>query len=284
MKGDTPRLRQRSDLTLQDMGILHNMGMDMGMEKEMTTKPATHAQHHEETATLTSNHHHTIDHTGPTGAMKSTHLETSILKGNFNTGVPGSGWARTNQPDGSRALAYKDLRYFSEQKDQRQAEREILVRLGGNMERYIWTLNGKKYEDSEPLRLEYGERVRLTFINDTMMAHPMHLHGMFVQLENGQPLSKLPNKHTIIIAPGDRYSALLTANEAGEWALHCHLLYHMMAGMMTKIVVATLEEGKVRADFGPAPTITEPPVNQQLKMAAPAEQVQPALEEAHHGY
>ena len=166
----------------------------------------------------------------------------------FDTGMPGSGWANADTPKGHKALAYKDLRYYGIQKDQRQPGREIVVRLGGNMERYIWTLNGKKFTDTSPINLEYGERVRLTFINDTMMAHPMHLHGMFVQLENGQPIAKLPNKHVVIVAPGDTYSALLTADEAGEWAFHCHLLYHMMAGMMTKVVVAKLDPSKVPAE------------------------------------
>ena len=163
----------------------------------------------------------------------------------FDTGVPGSGWADAGTPEQHKALAYKDLRYAGVQQDQRPPQREITVRLGGNMERYMWTLNGEKYIDSGPIQLNYGERVRLTFINDTMMAHPMHLHGMFVQLENGQPMSKLPNKHTVIVAPADTYSVLLTANEAGEWALHCHLLYHMMSGMMNKVVVATLDESQV---------------------------------------
>ena len=264
MQGDRPKLRQRSNLTLQDMGIQHHtsmgtgmdMAMDMDMDMENVSQADINAHHNLETIAANAGHHHTMDHPGQTEPTNSAPPEQSLSEESFNTGVPGSGWAKTNQPDGSRALAYKDLRYFSVQKDQRQAERDIVVRLGGNMERYIWTLNGKKYADSEPLSLEYGERVRLTFTNDTMMAHPMHLHGMFVQLENGQPLSKLPNKHTIIIAPGDHYSVLLTANEAGEWALHCHLLYHMMAGMMTKIVVATLTQSQVQA----------------------------ALEEAHHVY
>ncbi len=111
------------------------------------------------------------------------------------------------------------------------------------MERYIWTLNGKKMQDAEPIRLKYGERVRLNFTNDSMMAHPMHLHGMFVQLENGQPAEKLPNKHTVIVQPGKSYSVLLTADEVGEWSFHCHLLYHMMSGMMTSVVVAKLDPG-----------------------------------------
>ncbi|MCB1680495.1 MAG: copper resistance system multicopper oxidase [Alphaproteobacteria bacterium] len=158
-----------------------------------------------------------------------------------------SGWARAGTPEGDKALSYHDLRYRGTQKDTRQPDREILVRLGGNMERYIWTMNGKKYEDSGPMKLRYGERVRLKFVNDTMMAHPMHLHGMFVQLENGQPMEKLPNKHTVIIPPGQSYSVLLTADEAGEWAFHCHLLYHMMSGMMTKVVVAKLDPSDIPA-------------------------------------
>src|SRR3546814_4310424 len=108
------------------------------------------------------------------------------------------------------------------------------------MERYIWTLNGKKFEDAKPIELKYGERVKLTFVNNTMMAHPMHLHGMFVQLDNGQSAARLPNKHVVSVPPGQSYSVLLTADEIGEWAFHCHLLYHMESGMMNKVVVARM--------------------------------------------
>lgn len=152
-----------------------------------------------------------------------------------------SGWAKTGTPEGEKALSYADLRYAVVQKDQRKPERTIDVRLGGNMERYIWTINEKKFSDAEPIRLKYGERVRLNFTNETMMAHPMHLHGMFVQLENGQPAAKLPNKHTVIVPPGGSYSVLVTADEIGEWAFHCHLLYHMASGMMRQVVVAKLD-------------------------------------------
>lgn len=152
-----------------------------------------------------------------------------------------SGWADAHTPPGDKALDYKDLRYSGIQKDIREPGRDVDVRLGGNMERFIWTINGKKFPDAKPIQLKYGERVRLKFTNETMMAHPMHLHGMFVQLENGQPAEKLPNKHTVIIAPGQSYSVLLTADEVGEWAFHCHMQFHMMAGMMTKAVVAKLD-------------------------------------------
>lgn len=222
MRGEKPEQRSMSLLTMADMGMAHDMS---GMN---------HSGHH-----MNSMNHSDMDHSSHTANTKDS------LAKDFVTGVPGSGWANANTPEGKRALSYKDLRYVGTQKDQRMPEREITLRLGGNMERYIWTLNDKKYEDSGPINLSYGERVRLIFINDTMMAHPMHLHGLFVQLENGQPMSKLPNKHTVIVAPGDTYSVLLTADEAGEWAFHCHLLYHMMAGMMNKVVVAKLDDSQV---------------------------------------
>jgi len=90
--------------------------------------------------------------------------------------------------------------------------------------------------------VKYGERIRLKFINDSMMAHPMHLHGMFMQLENGQSAANMPNKHTVIVPPGKTVTTLLTADELGEWAIHCHLLYHMSAGMMNKLIVAHVND------------------------------------------
>ena len=187
----------------------------------------------------------------------------------MNKMAEASGWAKAGTPPGDKALSYADLRYYGIQKDTRQPEREILVRLGGNMERYIWTINGKKYADSGPINLNYGERVRLKFINDTMMAHPMHLHGMFVQLENGQPAEKLPNKHTVIVPPGQSYSVLLTADEAGEWAFHCHLLFHMMAGMMNKVIVAKLDPSAM-----PPPQKAAPHAGHKM----PAKQEKPVVD------
>ena len=113
------------------------------------------------------------------------------------------------------------------------------------MERYIWTINGQKMSDAQPLKVKFGERIRLKFINDSMMAHPMHLHGMFMQLENGQAPVDMPNKHTVIVPPGQTVTTLLTADELGEWAIHCHLLYHMSAGMMNKLIVANVSDAEV---------------------------------------
>ncbi len=233
MKGDAPQQRSMSSLTMADMGMAHDMA-SMGDMSDMGGM-----DHSKMDMSLMDQNMGGMDH------ASMGHDMPAVLSQDFETGVQGSGWADAGTPKGHKALAYKDLRYAGIQKDQRQPEREIIVRLGGNMERYIWTLNGKKYADADPINLEYGERVRLTFVNDTMMAHPMHLHGMFVQLENGQPMAKLPNKHTVIVAPGDTYSVLLTADEAGEWAFHCHLLYHMMAGMMNKVVVAKMDESQI---------------------------------------
>jgi len=155
------------------------------------------------------------------------------------------GWANASTPNGDKALQYSDLKSLTPQQDTRDATSELIIHLGGTMERYIWTMNGKKFSDAEPLKVKYGERIRIKFINDSMMAHPMHLHGMFMQLENGQSPENMPNKHTIIVPPGQTVTALLTANELGEWAIHCHLLYHMSAGMMNKLIVANVTDGQV---------------------------------------
>ncbi len=150
------------------------------------------------------------------------------------------GWADASTPLGNKALSYADLISLKPQKDLRQPIREITFNFGGSMNRYIWTINGEKFP--APTRVKFGERLRLKFINDTMMAHPVHLHGMFMQLENGQKMQWLPNKHTVIVPPGQSISALLTADEAGEWSFHCHLLYHMASGMMSSVTVEKGDE------------------------------------------
>jgi len=175
---------------------------------------------------------HEMDH-GKMDHSTMTPGEMAMMRKNMQ-----SGWARSGAAKGNKALAYEDLRFLGAQKDTRPPERTIEMFFGGNMERYIWTINGKKYEDAEPVRLKYGERVRIKYINETMMAHPIHLHGMFTQLENGQPAAKMPNKHTVIVPPGGEISMLLTADEPGEWAFHCHLIYHMLTGMMTTAIVS----------------------------------------------
>lgn len=138
--------------------------------------------------------------------------------------------------NGRKVLTYSDLYNLNKTPDPREPEREINLHLTGNMSRYMWSINGIKFADSEPLMLKYGERVRINLINDTMMNHPMHLHGMWSDLETGDP-KYIPRKHTAIVQPGSRISYLVTADAKGEWAYHCHLIYHML-GMFRKVVVS----------------------------------------------
>jgi CopA family copper-resistance protein len=137
--------------------------------------------------------------------------------------------------NGRRVLRYSDLKSLRSTSRDGEPDREIILHLTGNMERYIWSINGIKYADAEPLLFYYGERLRITFVNDTMMNHPMHLHGMWSDLESGDN-GHLPRKHTVIVQPGSKISIRVTVDARGAWAFHCHLLYHM-AGMFRKVVV-----------------------------------------------
>jgi CopA family copper-resistance protein len=139
--------------------------------------------------------------------------------------------------NGRRVLTYADLRARYRGVDGRAPTREIELHLSGNMERYIWGFNGQKFSSAEPVELKLGERVRFVLINDTMMEHPIHLHGLWGELENGHAEFN-PYKHTIIVKPAERVSYLVSADTPGRWAYHCHLLYHMHAGMFRTVVVS----------------------------------------------
>nr|WP_109267455.1 copper resistance system multicopper oxidase [Acinetobacter baumannii] len=226
---EMPKPRPRSLLTMEDMGMNHDMSSMKDMNHDMSSmKGMDH-----DMSSMKG-----MDHDMP---MNSATVKAASDK-NDNTVF---GWANASTPEGNKALQYSDLQSLDPQKDTRAPEREMEIRLGGNMERYIWTINGKKFNETEPFKVKYGERIRLKFVNDSMMAHPMHLHGMFMQLENGQDPSNMPNKHTIIVPPGKTVTTLLTADELGEWAIHCHLLYHMAAGMMNKLIVANVDSNDV---------------------------------------
>jgi CopA family copper-resistance protein len=137
---------------------------------------------------------------------------------------------------GRRVLTYADLRNLRGTHDPREPGREIDLHLTGNMSRYMWSMNGIKFADAEPLAFKYGERLRINLVNDTMMNHPIHLHGMWSDLETGDA-QRVPRKHTVIVPPGSRISYLVTADALGGWAYHCHLLYHM-PGMFRKVIVS----------------------------------------------
>jgi CopA family copper-resistance protein len=148
-------------------------------------------------------------------------------------GEPGDGL----ENNGRRVLTYADLRATRPGADPRPPSREITLHLTGNMERFIWGFDGRKFSEAEPIRLALGERVRFVLINDTMMEHPIHLHGFWSELENGQGDFR-PYKHTITVKPGERLTYLVTADAPGLWAYHCHLLYHMEVGMFRTVVVS----------------------------------------------
>ena len=138
--------------------------------------------------------------------------------------------------NGRKVLTYADLRNLHKTPDPREPGREIDLHLTGNMSRYMWSMNGIKFAHAKPLKFKYGERLRINFINDTMMNHPMHLHGMWSDLETGDP-DYIPRKHTVIVQPGSKASYLVTADAMGGWAFHCHLFFHML-GMFRKVEVS----------------------------------------------
>ncbi len=154
-------------------------------------------------------------------------------------GYPGLGL--DNVPH--RVLNYKMLRALKPDHNTREPDREMELHLTGNMERYMWSFDGKKFSavSDSPLRFAYDEKVRVKLVNDTMMAHPIHLHGIFFELVNGAGHAQ-PKKHTVIVQPGSSATFDATFNEPGDWAFHCHLLYHMHAGMMQTVSVAFPEK------------------------------------------
>ncbi len=217
MDGEVPDMHPRALLTMADMGAAH-AGMDHAGMNHASGDPSQ------------SDHAamgHGGGHEGHGGPPDPETVDEARRMG-WGSGAP---------PE-ARVLSYADLKALAPNADTRPPVREITVTLGGNMERYTWLLNGKPFEESEPIRLAFGERVRITYVNETMMAHPMHLHGPHVQVENGQPPERLPTKHVVVVPPGRTVSVLLTADEVGDWALHCHLLNHMVSGMMAKVSIA----------------------------------------------
>lgn len=172
---------------------------------------------------------------GPIQHAKSefgAHVDMRADAPQYRLDDPGVG-LRNN---GRRVLTYADLKNLRTTYDHREPDREIELHLTGNMGRYMWSINGVKHSEAEPLRWKLGERLRITFVNDTMMNHPMHLHGMWSDLETGDN-NYLPRKHTVIVQPGSRISYRVTVDAEGGWAYHCHLLYHML-GMFRTVIVS----------------------------------------------
>ena len=171
------------------------------------------------------------------GTIPEPQMHGPDSHGAGNAATPMQTQSRLSEPgaglgnDGWRVLVYTDLKRLVPAADFGPPMRELELHLTGNMERYMWSINGLKFSDAPGhIPLRHGERFRLTIVNDTMMAHPMHLHGMFMELENGHG-AECPLVHTINVKPAERVSLLATPTEPGPWAFHCHILYHMEMGM-----------------------------------------------------
>ncbi len=224
LSAPVPALDPRPQLTMSDMGMSHEgmgqsdmSGMDHGNMAGMDHGAAT------QTNTLT---HPASEQDNPLVDMQTTTPSARLDD-------PGIG-LRNN---GRRVLTYADLRSIFADPDGRAPSRTIELHLTGHMEKFAWSFNGVKFSDAEPLHLTYGERVRIVLVNDTMMTHPIHLHGLWSDLEdeNGQFQVR---KHTLDMPPGARRSYRVTADALGRWAYHCHLLYHMETGMFREVRVS----------------------------------------------
>ena len=210
MTAEVPELRERPLLTMADMGMNHE-GM-AGMDHSNMTgadQPAMAGMDHSKMMS---------------GAAKSDPFY-----------APGSGLAPV-AANGGKFLSYADLKAQKPLYPLREPTREVEIRITGNMERYIWSLNDVKYGDAEPIRLQYGERVRFKFVNETMMTHPMHLHGMWSILDTGAKKWN-PVKHVVSVSPGTTVYMETEVDAPGQWAFHCHLSYHAAAGMFRKVIV-----------------------------------------------
>ena len=214
-----PLLDPRPWLTMEDMGM---GGMDHGAMADM---PGMEGMDHSAMGAMAMQKHPASEQNNPLVDMQAMNPMPKLDD-------PGIG-LRNN---GRRVLTYADLRSTFEDPDGRDPSRTVELHLTGHMEKFAWSFNGVKFSDAEPLQLTYGERVRVVLVNDTMMAHPIHLHGLWSDLEdeNGQFLVR---KHTIDMPPGSRRSYRVTADALGRWAYHCHLLYHMEMGMFREVRV-----------------------------------------------
>jgi CopA family copper-resistance protein len=227
MEAPVPALRPRPVRRLDDIGMGGMFGGDMaGMDHSKMAHGEKPMRHDPRIP-------------GPNGPTPfkpdkgNTNVAMVIKNPRYRLDVPGLGLGG----DGWRVLTYDDLISTEAQPYSTKVDREMTVNITANMERYLFSFDGKKFsEHPGPYLFRHNERLRLFLVNHTMMDHPIHLHGMWMQLENGA--DKLPFKHTILTKPGEVLSALITPIEKGDWAFHCHLLYHMEAGMAQVVRVA----------------------------------------------
>jgi CopA family copper-resistance protein len=234
MAADVPAMDQRVWLGMQDMmgamsmgDMHHGSGHDADAVRSGTGHAGmSHDNMNHDSATGTSAVHHARTEYGPGVDMR---VDTP----RSNLDDPGIGL----RDNGRRVLTYADLHTIGGPLDVREPGREIELHLTGNMERFMWSFDGVKFSDAKPIHFNTGERLRIVLVNDTMMNHPIHLHGMWSELENPHGQFQV-RKHTINVQPAQRISYAVTADAPGRWAYHCHMLYHMEAGMMREVVVS----------------------------------------------
>jgi len=241
MTAEVPELREPPLLTMADMALDPAMaGMDHGnMDMGGMDESKMAGEHKMADGTMMKGMDHSAmakdDEPLPPGAHRMP--DGTIMGGPSEDPyyAAGSGLKPT-AANGGKFLSYADLKAQKPLYEDREATREIEMRLTGNMERYSWSINGIKYEDSDPIRFTYGERVRIKFVNETMMTHPMHLHGMWSILDNGKGKWD-PIKHVVSVSPGTVVYMETEVDAPGQWAFHCHLSYHAKSGMFRKVIV-----------------------------------------------
>ena len=237
MRAEAPPLRAPRLLSMADMGMSHDMaGIDHGAMAGMD---------HSQMAGM--------DHSSMAG------MDHSAMAPAGNPDYAAGSGIAPEPVEGGRVLVYGDLKAMRPAAGYRAPDRTIELKLTGNMERYFWSFDGVKYSEAEPIRLKYGERVRFRFVNQTMMNHPMHLHGMWMQLDKGNGQFN-PLKHVVNVAPGQSLEVDVPVDAMGEWAFHCHLIYHMASGMFRKIVVE-------QADGSAQPFYNEQPAAKESEHA-----------------
>lgn len=256
MSAPIPTRRERPLLTMKDMGMdMTDMKGMPGMDgmKGMPAGDSTMAgmDHSKMAAPPPATGQSHSSHGGEMPGMKMNAADLSkTFEHNADTHGPGNttvamvSQSRLHEPGSGlddapwKVLVYTDLKAPAPGVDLRPPRREIELHLTGNMERYMWSFDGEQFsEGTAPIRLVHGERVRLTFVNDTMMNHPIHLHGMWMVLDNGHGQHN-PRKHTINVKPAERLSADVTVDAPGSWAFHCHILFHMEMGMFRVVSVS----------------------------------------------
>ncbi len=273
MVAPVPPLRRRPLATMKDMGMGDMAGMDHGamagmdhggmvgmdhggMAGAAEACPPEHAAMGHCTPGETRGaaapaggghggamHHDMRDFANAPGLPRTPVVQTVAPMPVDRTGEPPQGLADA----GHRVLVYRDLVALERNPDVRAPSRELTIHLTGNMERYMWAFDGVKLNAvTAPIPFRQGERVRVTLVNDTMMAHPIHLHGHYFELVTGHG-DHGPRKHTVNVAPGGTVTFDLTADAPGDWAFHCHLLYHMHAGMMQVVTVRPDADGGAAA-------------------------------------